>query len=69
MAPLLDHDDLKYIAEDTRIVFSFLPRKCRVSGESIWLKKAWRVRFTDWQGHLDYWYCEREYLWKILKES
>lgn len=46
-----------------------LPRKCYISGESLWFKKAWRVRFHDWSGHEDRWYCQREYLWKMLKEG
>ncbi len=69
MAPLLDFDGPFWAFESKKKVFSLLPRKCRLSGESLWLKKAWRVRFEDWAGHEDRWYCEREYLWKLLKEG
>lgn len=68
MAPLLDDEPLWFF-EEKQLVFSLLPRKCRASGESLWLKKAWRIRFSDWAGHEDRWYCEREYLWKLLKEA
>jgi hypothetical protein len=55
--------------EDKRLVFCLWPRKCKISGESLWLKKAWRVRFEDWASREDRWYCEREYMWKVLKEA
>lgn len=69
MAPLFDFDEPLWHMEEKKLVFSFLPRKCKRSGESLWFKKAWRIRFHDWSGHEDRWYCEREYLWKVLKEG
>jgi hypothetical protein len=68
MAPLLDDGPIWYF-EEKKLVWSFLPRKCRVSGETLWFKKAYRVRFYDPAGHEDRWYCQREYLWKLLKET
>lgn len=69
MAPLLDDMDPVWFYSRKENVFSFLPRKCRISGESLWFKKAWRVRWEDWSGIDDEWYCEREYLWKMLKDG
>lgn len=69
MAPLHPDDGPLWAFEDKELVFCFLPRKCRISGESLWFKKAWRVRLYDWASHDDRWYCEREYLWKMLKET
>jgi hypothetical protein len=66
MAPLLDDDFVWNRAVHSRRI-SFLPRKCYISGESLWLKKAWRCRFYDWSGEEDEWYSERAYLWKKLK--
>jgi hypothetical protein len=49
-------------------VFSFLPRKCSVSGESLWFKKAYRCRLYDRSGlYEDEWYSEQTYTWKTLK--
>lgn len=48
-------------------VFSFLPRKCRDTGESLWFKKAVRCRFYHWDGEDDEWYSEQAYAWKKLK--
>jgi len=50
-------------------VFSLLPRKCKKSGESLWLKKAWRIRYEEWAGDFDEWFCDREYIWMKLKED
>lgn len=70
MAPLLDDVvDHPWYVEQKDKCFSFLPRKCSISGELIWFKKAWRVRYHDFGGHEDRWICEREYLWKLLKDS
>ena len=70
MAPLHDYDvGHPWYIEQKNKLFSFLPRRCCVSGESIWLKKAWRIRFQDYGGHEDRWMCEREYLWKMLKDG
>ena len=68
MAPYFDDDPILDF-EVKKLVFCFWPRKCKMSGESLWLKKAWRVRFYTWADHEDRWYCEREYMWKVLKEA
>lgn len=67
MAPLLDVDDFVWDHSSHKRVFSFLPRRCHVSGESLWFKKAYRCRFYDWAGHEDEWYSEQSYVWKKLK--
>ena len=69
MAPLLDFDEPPWHLEEKKLLRCFWPRKCKLSGESLWFKKAWRIRFHDYAGHEDRWYCEREYLWKMLKET
>lgn len=68
MAPLLDDNFVwDYSSHERKI--SFLPRKCCVSGESLWFKRAWRCRFDDWFSHEDEWYSEQTYLWKKLKDG
>jgi len=66
MAALIEDNFIWDYSRHERIL-SILPRKCCVSGESLWLKKAWRCRLDDWAGHEDEWYSERSYLWKKLK--
>ncbi len=56
MAPFYGYDEPISDFEDKRLVFCLWPRKCKISGESLWLKKAWRVRFEDWSGQEDRWY-------------
>ena len=70
MAPLLDDIyEHNWFVERKDKLFSFLPKRCCISGELIWLKKAWRIRQQDYGGYEDRWMCEREYLWKTLKDG
>ena len=67
MAPLLDVMDHPWFTEQKDKRFSFLPRKCCISGDLIWFKRGWRIRYQDFGGHADRWLCDREYLWRTLK--
>lgn len=67
MAPLLDDDNFIWDHSSHKRVFSFLPRKCHVSGESLWFKKAYRCTFYHWAGEEFEWYSEQSYIWKKLK--
>lgn len=45
-------------------------RKCERSGEYLFLKKAYYGRYyVDWEYDHDTWLSEKEYLWKVLKET
>jgi hypothetical protein len=55
---------------DHERVMSLLPRKCCMSGESLWFKKAYRLRSYDRSGlYEDEWYSEQIYVWKTLKDG
>lgn len=69
MAPLLDDMPGWRYKPNVQKLTSWFPRKCEISGESLWLKKAYRVRYYGWDTYEDCWFCEREYLWKTLKDS
>jgi len=51
---------------------SIWPRKCNSSKKNIWLKKAYRVRHSDYTyggqiDHEDRWYTKEEYIMLRLK--
>jgi hypothetical protein len=52
---------------ETSYRLSLFPRKCRVSKQSLWLKKAYRVRHTHYSysgiddSTEDRWYDKKEY--------
>lgn len=69
MAPWLDDAPLWLYKPQIDKVLCWLPKKCEISGESLWFKRAYRVRYHHWGVHEDQWFCEREYLWKILKDG
>ena len=65
-------DDVRFLqaSKDIKAKFSLWPRKCRVSGKSIWFKIAYRVRHTYMgydmdENYIDRWYSSTEYI--ILK--
>jgi len=66
MEPFLDDPFVWDFGEHSRRI-SFLPRRCRISGESLWFKKAIRCRFYHWAGEDDEWYSEQVYVWKKLQ--
>lgn len=68
----VDNDIFLRGADDVKLRFSFLPRKCRVSGKSIWFKTAYRVRYAvvGWdmdEYYNDRWYSKQEYVMLVLK--
>lgn len=67
-------DDITFLqgTKDIKAKFSLWPRKCRVSGKSIWFKIAYRVRHTDFgwdmdEYNIDRWYSTPEYIILRLK--
>lgn len=67
-------DDVVFLqgTKDIKTKFSLLPRKCKVSGKSIWFKFAYRVRHTymGWdmdENYIDRWYSSTEYIILRLK--
>lgn len=75
--PIIDYDamdDLTFLigTKNIKAKFSLRPRKCNVSGKSIWFKMAYRVRHTyrGWDLDLHYedrWYSSTEYVILRLK--
>ena len=70
--------DVEFLNLPTTVTrkLSLFPRKCRISGKTIWMKFAYRVRFSEivrhWdreehEQHTDRWYLEREYIMLRLK--
>jgi len=67
-------DDVTFLqgTKDIKAKFSLLPRKCKVSGKSIWFKIAYRVRhcYIGWdmdENHEDRWYSIPEFVILRLK--
>lgn len=75
--PVKDYSVLDEVAflqgtKDVKRKFSLWPRKCRVSGKSIWFKNAYRVRHAvmGWdmdEYYNDRWYSTPEYIMLRLK--
>ena len=69
---LLNDVDFLQKSNNIKTKLSLLPRKCKVSGKSIWFKLAYRVRHTDFgwdmdEYHIDRWYSSTEYVILRLK--
>ena len=69
---LLNDVDFLQKSKNIKAKFSLWPRKCKVSGKSIWFKLAYRVRHTDFgwdmdEYHVDRWYSSPEYIILRLK--
>ena len=67
-------DDVTFLngTRNIKAKFSLWPRKCRVSGKSIWFRVAYRVRHTDFgwdmdEYHVDRWYSTPEFIILRLK--
>ena len=67
-------DDVTFLqrTKNVKAKLSLWPRKCKVSGKSIWFKIAYRVRhsYMGWdmdENHIDRWYSSTEYVILRLK--
>ena len=48
--------------------FAFLPRRCKDTGELIWLKRAYRAVFEEQWGHFDIeWFTQDAYVMRRLR--
>ena len=69
---LLNEIDFLQKSKNVKAKFSLWPRRCKVSGKSIWFRVAYRVRHTDFgydmdEYHIDRWYSTPEYIILRLK--